>query len=108
MNHCRYCQRPFSGPQEDDEVCDRCVSEEMHRQNDPRQIGDDDLFDDQGDGFGPWPDDCDEPTGSCDWCGTNVYGGGDLCDQCEWQAEQAPVPRRRADGTFEGGWEVLT
>lgn len=41
------------------------------------------------------PDDeyCDEPIGSCDSCGTNLYeddcwvlDGEELCDQCYWFA----------------------
>ena len=92
MNYCRYCQRPFSGPQEDDEVCDQCVSDPCDADYD-------------GDRAEDWDG---EPTGSCDWCGTNVYGGSDLCDQCEWQATYAPPPRRRADGTYEdGGWQAV-
>jgi len=35
----------------------------------------------------------DEPVGSCEWCGTNIYAddygvADDLCDQCSWHAEQ--------------------
>ena len=35
-------------------------------------------------------DDLDEPHGSCSNCGTNLYGddGPDLCDQCDWFAQQ--------------------
>jgi hypothetical protein len=31
-----------------------------------------------------------EPVGSCEWCGTNLYPGDDLdlCDQCFWLAER--------------------
>lgn len=29
------------------------------------------------------PDEDEEPTGSCDECGVNVYGS-DLCDSCDW------------------------
>lgn len=30
----------------------------------------------------------DEPTGSCDECGCNVYDGEDYCEQCEWWLSQ--------------------
>lgn len=35
-------------------------------------------------------DEPDEPVGSCEWCGTNLYPNDDLdlCDQCAWHAEQ--------------------
>lgn len=34
--------------------------------------------------------DCDEPVGSCDWCGSNIYDDDcdGLCDQCAWHAGQ--------------------
>lgn len=33
-------------------------------------------------------EDFDEPTGSCDMCGCNVYDFDDLCDQCDWMVSQ--------------------
>jgi hypothetical protein len=35
-------------------------------------------------------DDYNEPVGSCEWCGTNLYqdDDDDLCDQCAWHAAQ--------------------
>jgi len=54
---------------------------------DPRDYGDDDH---------------DEPIGSCEWCGTNLYPDDDedLCDQCAWAAEQNK-------GTRSGGIEPI-
>jgi hypothetical protein len=36
-------------------------------------------------------DDPNEPVGSCDWCGVNLYADDDdeLCDQCLWSSEQS-------------------
>lgn len=46
----------------------------------------DDLYDDSE------YDPDDEPIGSCDNCGGNVYpsdySDGTLCDECEWKMEQ--------------------
>jgi transcription elongation factor Elf1 len=38
------------------------------------------------------PDDSNEPIGSCENCGTNLYEGDDpdLCDQCLWWAGSNP------------------
>lgn len=35
-------------------------------------------------------DEPDEPVGSCEWCGSNLYpwNDPDLCDSCAWHAEQ--------------------
>lgn len=36
-------------------------------------------------------DECDEPIGSCEFCGTNLYPDDDwdgLCNQCAWSCEQ--------------------
>jgi len=40
-------------------------------------------------------DEWDEPKGSCDNCGTNLYAddSDDLCSQCEWFAAQNMNPR---------------
>lgn len=40
-------------------------------------------------------DEWDEPVGSCDNCGTNLYDddADDLCSQCEWFAAQNMNPR---------------
>lgn len=38
--------------------------------------------------LGPDEEPEEEPTGSCDICGVNVYGS-DLCDQCEWSIAAA-------------------
>ena len=45
---------------------------------------------DDHDGFDP-NDEWDEPVGSCEWCGGNLYPDTDwdgLCDSCAWHAEQ--------------------
>lgn len=60
----------------------------------------DDDFDDY------YPDDYDsnEPIGSCEWCGANIYPDDyddELCDSCAWHAEQ----NRGDDGC---GWQQVT
>lgn len=48
------------------------------------------ICDDPGDSDYDPADWDNEPVGSCDWCGTNLYPDDDdeLCDQCLWHAEQ--------------------
>lgn len=55
-------------------------------------VGDDDPDDDEDIDTG----DFDEPVGSCDECGVDLYGDEryeGLCDQCSWRQAQA-----RGDG----------
>jgi len=111
MSHCRFCG--CGGVRVDEDgICEQCVSEAMHRDNDPHPpIPGIDNFDDLCDGYDDDPWDEDEPTGSCERCDSNVYDGGDLCDQCEWLAFQAgspPGPRRRADGRLEDPGQEMT
>ena len=47
-----------------------------------------------------WDDEAlDEPIGSCDVCGCNLYAEdiGGLCNQCEWQRDQFGVTDRGTD-----------
>jgi hypothetical protein len=49
------------------------------------------LIDDEDD-MEDFDDVEDEPTGSCDDCGSNLYGdenSGGLCDQCAWRRAQS-------------------
>jgi hypothetical protein len=53
-------------------------------------------------------DEPDEPCGSCEWCGTNIYPGDpgsedELCEQCAWHAEQ----NEGSEDIGSGGWMPL-
>lgn len=65
---------------------------------DPRENdGSHDCDDDENDWDGVYPDDYDEwnePVGSCEQCGTNLYEEDDeeYCDQCLWRLSGGPSP----------------
>lgn len=111
MTVCTWCQLTFIAAADTERVCEQCVSEEMHRQNDPHHDWGDGLDRYLDDGDRPGDEEWDryvddDPTGRCEWCDDAVYDGSDLCDRCSWMAEQAgppaEPPRRRADGRIEG------
>lgn len=109
---CTECGLDFLPENDDEEICSDCQleghperdrlltaqeeSERLHRENDPHCIGDDEacspcVDDDDSDLYRRYgEDDCDEPSGSCEWCGTNLYPEEDydgLCSQCAWHAD---------------------
>jgi hypothetical protein len=45
----------------------------------------DEDFDDED----VWDDHDNEPTGSCDHCGCDVWDNADLCDECEFRVDES-------------------
>lgn len=83
--NCRWCrQNAVTDP--NDELCRACQDELA------REIVFLDSDPAENDYDGDFEDDWDEPVGSCDECGTNLYNGDDpdLCEQCLWAASPEP------------------
>lgn len=85
-------------------------SDEMHRRNNPHYFADDDfgLHDDWYD-EDDYPYSGEEPCGSCDWCGTDIYpadpGSEDgLCEQCAWHADLVGPPDPNDE---DSGWQPV-
>ncbi len=101
---CSQCGESFHPHEDDDEeeVCSACreaieLSARYHRENNPHSLSDEQVCRPQiEDDYDiadclDYEDRYQEPCGSCDECGTNLYPDEDydgLCDQCAWLLDQ--------------------
>jgi hypothetical protein len=100
--HCPHCGKIITDLGFCCDQAEQDYSEEMHRQNDPHYISDWDVCDPVGDD--EEDDAWEEPRGSCENCGVNLYGPDDYdgyCEQCAWTLEQGGEPSEDDDDDSE-------